>query len=76
MTETRKLAAILQKILLEFVFFIGDGLRADGVTLQDFIVPAGATRLYIGVMDGQQWSDNSGSLSTTVTKPTVITTVK
>jgi Flp pilus assembly protein TadG len=57
-------------------FFIGDGLMQDGVTLQNFIVPAGATRLYIGVMDGQQWSDNSGSLSTTVTKPTVITSVK
>ena len=62
--------------LLKQPFFIGNGVRADGVTLQDFIVPAGATRLFIGVMDGQQWSDNSGSLSTTVTKPTVITTVK
>jgi Flp pilus assembly protein TadG len=57
-------------------FFIGDGLMDDGVTLQDFIVPAGATRLYIGVMDGQQWSDNSGSLATTVTKPATVATVK
>lgn len=57
-------------------FFIGDGLRADGVTLQNFVVPTGATRLYIGVMDGQQWSDNSGSLSTVVTKPTTVSTVK
>jgi len=62
--------------LLKQPFFIGDGLMQDGVTLQNFIVPAGATRLYIGVMDGQQWSDNSGSLSTTVTKPTTITSVK
>jgi Flp pilus assembly protein TadG len=62
--------------MLKQPFFIGDGLMQDGVTLQNFIVPAGATRLYIGVMDGQQWSDNSGSLSTTVTKPTVITSVK
>ncbi len=61
--------------LLKQPFFIGDGLRSDG-TLQSFIVPPGATRLYIGVMDGQQWSDNSGSLSTVVSKPTVVTTVK
>ncbi len=57
-------------------FFIGNGVRADGTTLQNFVVPSGATRLYIGVMDGQQWSDNSGSLSTTVTKPDVISIVK
>lgn len=56
-------------------FFIGNGYRADGVTLQNFVVPTGATRLYIGVMDGQQWSDNSGSLSTTVTKPAIVKTV-
>lgn len=57
-------------------FFIGDGVRADGVTLQSFVVPAGATRLFIGVMDGQQWSDNSGSLATTVVKPLTITSVR
>jgi hypothetical protein len=56
-------------------FFIGDGFRADGVTPQNFVVPAGATRFYIGVMDGQQWSDNSGSLATTVVKPATISTV-
>ncbi|CAN5513506.1 hypothetical protein BH09PLA1_BH09PLA1_07100 [soil metagenome] len=57
-------------------FFIGNGLRADGTTPQNFIVPAGATRLYLGIMDGQQWSDNSGSLTSTVVKPTQITLVK
>jgi hypothetical protein len=57
-------------------FFIGDGLRADGTTRQDFIIPAGATRLYIGVMDGQQWSDNTGSFTTNVTLPMNITIVK
>jgi Flp pilus assembly protein TadG len=56
-------------------FFIGDGLRADGVTLQGFVVPPGATRLYIGIMDFQQWSDNSGTMTTTVTKAAVITLV-
>jgi hypothetical protein len=57
-------------------FYIGDGLRADGVTPQNFVVPTGATRLYIGVMDGQQWSDNSGSMSTVIAKPPVIATVQ
>ncbi|MBC8106637.1 MAG: hypothetical protein H7Z14_08615 [Anaerolineae bacterium] len=57
-------------------FFIGNGMRADGTTLQNFVVPAGATRLYLGIMDGQQWSDNSGALTSTVVKPTQITTVK
>jgi Flp pilus assembly protein TadG len=58
--------------LLKQPFFIGDGLRADGVTLQGFVVPAGATRLYVGCMDFQEWSDNSGTMSTTVTTtPTV-----
>jgi hypothetical protein len=57
-------------------FFIGDGLRSDGLTRQSFIVPNGATRLFIGVMDGQQWSDNSGSFTTTVQYPMTISTVK
>ena len=50
-------------------FFIGDGLTASG-TRQEFIVPAGATRLFLGVVDGFSfqggpccYADNSGSLS-------------
>jgi hypothetical protein len=31
--------------------------------------------LYIGIMDFQQWSDNSGTMTTTVTKAAVITLV-
>jgi hypothetical protein len=57
-------------------FYIGDGKRADGTTLQDFIVPTGATRFYIGIMDGQQWSDNSGSFSTTLAQPAVVSIVR
>ncbi|MFT3818580.1 MAG: PEP-CTERM sorting domain-containing protein [Rubrivivax sp.] len=52
--------------LLQQVFFIGDGLRNDGVTLQDFVVPVGATRLFLGTMDGFGWFNNVGSLSVTV----------
>jgi len=57
-------------------FFIGDGLRADGTTLQDFVVPSGATRLYIGLMDFQQWEDNSGIGKTTLTQPATVKTVE
>ena len=42
-------------------FFIGDGLT--GVTLQSFIVPNGATRLFLGTMDSFEWSNNSGTFN-------------
>ena len=41
-------------------------LRTSGGIIQKFTVPAGATRLYVGSMDGQQWSDNAGGFSVTV----------
>ena len=51
--------------LLAQPFFIGDGL-ANGTTIQTFVVPAGATRLYLGTMDGYGWNNNTGSFSVTV----------
>jgi hypothetical protein len=47
---------------LKQVFFIGDGLTSSGETQQVFI-PAGATRLFLGTMDGCCNSDNSGSFT-------------
>lgn len=47
------------------VFFIGDGLTADGVR-QVFAVPTGATRLFLGTMDGFSWNGNEGSFDVTV----------
>ncbi len=52
-------------------FFIGDAKRANGAQ-QSFVIPAGATRLYVGSMDGQQWSDNGGGFSVTVTNGATI----
>jgi hypothetical protein len=52
--------------LLKQPFFIGDGLRNDGLTLQGFIVPVGATRLFLGTMDGYDWVNNAGSLDVSV----------
>jgi hypothetical protein len=47
-------------------FFIGDGRRNDFTTLQNFVVPVGATRLYLGTMDGFGWLNNVGSLEVDV----------
>jgi len=46
-------------------FFIGNGL--NGTTVKQFLVPAGATRLYLGVWDGAEYWNNGGALTATVT---------
>jgi hypothetical protein len=57
---------------LNQVFFIGDGLTGNGTgTVQQFVIPAGATRLYLGSADGAGANyNNSGSFSVSVTGPT------
>jgi hypothetical protein len=52
---------------LQQVFFIGDGLTGTGSGgVQQFLVPTGATRLYLGTMDGFGWWNNTGSLDVSV----------
>jgi len=46
-------------------FFIGTGTTSGGTT-KTFVVPPGATRLYLGTMDGHQWNNNSGSFTATI----------
>ncbi|MGV2390090.1 MAG UNVERIFIED_CONTAM: PEP-CTERM sorting domain-containing protein [Microcystis novacekii LVE1205-3] len=47
--------------------YIGDGLTGTGSgAVQDFIVPTGATRLFLGQMDGLGWKGNTGSFTVTV----------
>jgi hypothetical protein len=48
------------------IFFIGDGLRNDLASVQEFIAPSGATRLFLGSCDGYGWYDNSGSCQFTL----------
>lgn len=48
-------------------FFIGDGLTSGGA-IQQIIAPAGASRLFLGTMDGYEWSNNLGSFSVEVTQ--------
>ena len=52
--------------LLKQPFFIGDGRMNDGLTMQIFVVPAGAARLFLGTMDGFGWYNNVGSFDVTV----------
>jgi hypothetical protein len=51
------------------IFFIGDGLTSDSNAVlfdgeqQSFIVPSGATRLFLGTVDGEGWYNNTGSFT-------------
>lgn len=56
-------------------FFIGDGQVNSGGA-QAFLVPAGATKLYLGVFDGFQNCDNPGTLSVTITNKAKVYLVK
>jgi hypothetical protein len=45
-------------------FYIGDGLTGDGTgTVQQFIVPAGATRLFLGISDAPGFDGAPGAYS-------------
>jgi len=60
---------------LKQIFFIGDGKNSDGVR-QQFIVPEGATRLYLATWDFYEWNNNSGQRNIQVKRPQHIITVK
>jgi hypothetical protein len=46
-------------------FFIGSGTNSAGV-VQQFVAPEGATRLFLGPMDSEQWDDNEGGYTVVV----------
>jgi hypothetical protein len=50
---------------LQQVFFMGDGLT-DGAVAQTIVAPFGATRLYLGTMDGYGWANNIGSFDVSI----------
>ncbi|HSV14019.1 MAG TPA: hypothetical protein VLI90_07145, partial [Tepidisphaeraceae bacterium] len=60
--------------LLNQVFYIGDGKTADGSgAVQSFIIPSGATKLFLGISDAQNFAgapgsygDNSGNFAVTL----------
>jgi hypothetical protein len=48
---------------LNQIFWIGDGLTGTGTgRKQKFIVPAGATTLFLGVADSYGWANNPGKI--------------
>ncbi|GIW77494.1 MAG: hypothetical protein KatS3mg104_2557 [Phycisphaerae bacterium] len=56
-------------------FFIGDGRTSTG-EVQQFVVPQGATRLFLGTMDGWEWSNNVGGFNVTAHMTGRIMTVR
>ncbi|HEX8915657.1 MAG TPA: pilus assembly protein TadG-related protein [Humisphaera sp.] len=64
-TAASREQSVYSDIQLKQAFFIGDGLDANGNT-QRFLVPTGATRFYLGSMDGYEWNNNWGTYSITV----------
>jgi len=58
-------------LLIQQPFYIGTGMTSSGV-VQQFVVPPGATRMYLANWDGYQWNNDTGSFSGSVTvTPTV-----
>lgn len=51
--------------ILKSPFFIGDGLTT-AAAIQKFVVPAGATRLYLATMDGSGSLNNLGGFNVTI----------
>jgi hypothetical protein len=60
---------------LQQLFWIGDGKTRDGVA-QEFIVPEGATRLYLATWDFYEWNNNAGWREVKITRPQRLITVK
>jgi Flp pilus assembly protein TadG len=56
-------------------FFIGDGKNSAG-TVQKIVVPTGATRFYLCTMDGYEWSNDSGSFTSSVNNAAYVSIVK
>lgn len=54
------------------VFFIGDGLTGTGTGARQVVhVPAGASRLYLAVVDGYEWGNNGGAYEVAITASTL-----
>jgi Flp pilus assembly protein TadG len=51
---------------LQQTFYAGAGQSSAGAQ-QSIVVPQGATRMYLGMMDGWEWSNNIGGYTVTVT---------
>jgi Flp pilus assembly protein TadG len=48
-------------------FYVGDGTNSSSVQ-QTIVVPANSYKLYLGTMDGHEWSNNVGGYNATITQ--------
>jgi Flp pilus assembly protein TadG len=53
-------------------FYVGNGQTSSDVQ-QTIVVPSNATRLYLGTMDGHEWSNNVGGFTATITQYQIAT---
>jgi hypothetical protein len=74
-TSASRDAATYTDLLLKQPFYVGDGLTTSG-TVQQFRIPPGATRLYLGPMDGHEWANNTGSFTVTLSQSQSVSLVK
>jgi len=58
--------------LLQQPFYFGNG-QTSGGTQQQIVVPANATRLFMGILDGWEWNNNAGGFNCTVTQTSIVT---
>jgi Flp pilus assembly protein TadG len=63
------------KPLTKQIFWIGDGENSKG-NKQEFIVPKGATRLFLATWDFYEWNNNHGFRDVRINRPMHIITVK
>jgi len=63
------------KPALKQTFFIGDGINSKGLK-QNFVVPKGATRLYLASWDFYEWNNNAGYRNIRISRPGRLVTVK
>jgi hypothetical protein len=52
---------------LQQTFYVGNGTTSGG-TQQTIVVPSGASTLFLGTMDGHEWSNNLGGFNATITE--------
>jgi len=55
---------------LRQTFYAGNGQTSTGAQ-QEIVVPAGATRMFLGTMDGWEWSNNTGGFTVTITETSI-----
>lgn len=65
-TQTERDYTSLQPELRQS-FYVGDGTNSNNQQ-QTIIAPNNATTLYLGTMDGHEWSNNTGGYNATITE--------